>query len=36
MSKLVIFSKRGQGTCYSGIENPLLYKDNTRMFHGDA
>ncbi|WP_454701215.1 NAD(P)(+) transhydrogenase (Re/Si-specific) subunit beta [Agrobacterium burrii] len=35
-SKLVIVSKRGQGTGYSGIENPLFYKDNTRMFYGDA
>ncbi|NSZ84807.1 NAD(P)(+) transhydrogenase (Re/Si-specific) subunit beta [Agrobacterium tumefaciens] len=35
-SKLVIVSKRGQGTGYSGIENPLFYKDNTSMFYGDA
>jgi NAD(P) transhydrogenase subunit beta len=26
----------GQGTGYSGIENPLFYKENTRMFYGDA
>ncbi len=32
----VFVSKRGQGTGYSGIENPLFFKDNTRMFYGDA
>ncbi len=32
----VIVSKRGQGTGYSGIENPLFFKENTRMFYGDA
>lgn len=35
-AKMVIVSKRGQGTGYSGIENPLFYKENTRMFYGDA
>ena len=32
----VIISKRGQGRGYSGIENPLFYKDNSRMLYGDA
>ncbi len=35
-AKQVFVSKRGQGTGYSGIENPLFFKENTRMFFGDA
>ena len=35
-SKQVFVSKRGQGTGYSGIENPLFFKENTRMLYGDA
>jgi len=35
-AKQVFVSKRGQGTGYSGIENPLFFKDNIRMFYGDA
>jgi NAD(P) transhydrogenase subunit beta len=35
-AKQVIVSKRGQGTGYSGIENPLFFRENTRMFFGDA
>jgi NAD(P) transhydrogenase subunit beta len=32
----VIISKRGQGRGYSGIENPLFFKDNSHMLYGDA
>ena len=32
----VIISKRGQGRGYSGIENPLFFKENSRMLYGDA
>jgi len=35
-SKQVFVCKRGQGTGYSGIENPLFFKENTRMLYGDA
>ena len=35
-AKSVIVSKRGQGTGYSGIENPLFFKENTRILYGDA
>ncbi len=35
-AKQVFVSKRGQGSGYSGIENPLFFKENTRMFYGDA
>ena len=35
-SRQVIISKRGQGRGYSGIENPLFYKDNSLMLYGDA
>ena len=35
-AKNVLVLKRGQGTGYSGIENPLFYKENSRMFYGDA
>ncbi|MGD1925775.1 MAG: NAD(P)(+) transhydrogenase (Re/Si-specific) subunit beta [Paracoccaceae bacterium] len=35
-SAQVFVCKRGRGTGYSGIENPLFFKENTRMFYGDA
>jgi len=35
-ARQVFVSKRGQGTGYSGIENPLFFKENTRMYYGDA
>ena len=35
-AKQVFISKRGQGRGYSGIENPLFFKDNSRMLYGDA
>ena len=35
-ARQVIISKRGQGRVYSGIENPLFFKDNSRMLYGDA
>ena len=35
-AKQVFVSKRGAGTGYSGVENPLFFKENTRMFYGDA
>jgi len=35
-AKNVIISKRGQGRGYSGVENPLFFKENSRMLYGDA
>jgi NAD(P) transhydrogenase subunit beta len=32
----VIVLKRGKGKGFSGLENPLFYKSNTRMLYGDA
>ncbi|MEX2131897.1 MAG: NAD(P)(+) transhydrogenase (Re/Si-specific) subunit beta [Pseudohongiellaceae bacterium] len=35
-SQNVIVVKRGRGTGFSGVENPLFFTDNTRMLFGDG
>ncbi|MEJ2347168.1 MAG: NAD(P)(+) transhydrogenase (Re/Si-specific) subunit beta [Gammaproteobacteria bacterium] len=35
-AKNVIVIKRGQGAGFSGVENALFFKDNTRMLYGDG
>jgi len=36
LAKNVLVIKRGQGAGFSGIENHLFFKDNTRMVYGDG
>jgi NAD(P) transhydrogenase subunit beta len=35
-AKSVVVLKRGRGRGFSGLENPLFFKQNCEMLYGDA